>query len=155
MVKNIASELTQVVDSATEKLKTFDEQLVSQKDNPSKWSIKEIIGHLIDSATNNHQRFIRAQESDILVFPKYEQDHWVSVQAYNDISWTELVDLWRLYNRHMAYVMVQIPEDKLSVECKIGPYEPVTLNFLVEDYLAHLKHHLKQIEEKVGQKIYT
>lgn len=148
MIQDTASELTRVVDSAAEKLKTLDEDSVRFKDDPSKWSSQEILGHLIDSATNNHQRFIRAQEGDILVFPGYEQDHWVRAQAYNETPWPELVELWQLYNRHLAHVMVQVPEDKLAVECRIGPYEPVTLEYLIEDYLVHLKHHLKQIEEK-------
>ncbi len=148
MVQDIASEIARVVDSAAETFKGFDEDAVSLKDDPSKWSIKEILGHLIDSAANNHQRFVRAQESDVLIFPKYEQDHWVRAQAYNETSWVELVELWRLYNRHLAHVIEQIPADMLTVECRIGPYEAVTLEFLIEDYLVHLKHHLKQIEEK-------
>ncbi len=148
MVRDIATEIARVVDSAAEIFKGFDEHAVGLKDDPSKWSVKEVLGHLIDSAANNHQRFVRAQEGDVLSFPKYEQDHWVRAQAYSEASWAEMIELWRLYNRHLAHVILQIPADKLEVECSIGPYEPVTLEFLIEDYLDHLRHHLKQIREK-------
>lgn len=148
MVKDIANELMKVVDATVPKLKSIDEECVREKPAPNKWSIQEILGHLVDSAVNNHHRFVRAQEVDAFVFPKYEQDSWVSVQDYNTSSWPELIELWRLYNRHLARVMKRVPQEKLEVECRIGPYEPVTLGYLIEDYLVHLKHHLQQIEER-------
>src|SRR5437764_8545226 len=70
-----------------------------------KWSPKEIIGHLIDSASNNHQRFVRAQFTDDLIFAGYEQDAWVSVQQYGRESWPLLVQLWKSFNLHLAHVM--------------------------------------------------
>lgn len=109
----------------------------------------EVIGHLVDSAANNHQRFVRAQQVAELVFPKYEQNDWVRVQGYNEVPWMDLVELWRRYNLHLAHVMRRIPDDKLEVRCTIGDYAPVTLGFLVEDYLTHLRHHLKKIGERV------
>lgn len=148
MMNEIANELISLVESSTEYLKKIDESIVSVKPDPAKWSIQEILGHLIDSAANNHQRFIRAQEVDTLIFPKYEQDHWVRVQEYNESSWTDLIQLWRLYNLHLARVIARLPKEKLAMECKIGPYEPVSLEYIAKDYVVHLKHHLKQIEEK-------
>ena len=139
--------MTQLVETTAATLVLFDEEAVGVKPEPTKWSIQEILGHLIDSAANNHQRFVRAQNGGVLVFPKYEQDDWVSVQQYNERSWLELVELWRLYNRHLAHVIAGIAENKLSIECRIGPSEPVSLQYLVEDYLVHMKHHLKQIEK--------
>lgn len=147
---DVANELTRLVESRAVRLRALEEELARAKPDPVKWSIQEIIGHLIDSATNNHQRFVRAQEGDVLVFPKYEQDDWVSVQGYNEGSWEELVELWRLYNRHLAQVMARTPPGKLSVECRIGPGEPVSLQFLLEDYVVHLRHHLDQIEAKIA-----
>lgn len=147
-VEDVAHELVRIVDRAAEELKRLDEPVVTHKPDETTWSIKEIIGHLIDSATNNHQRFVRAQEGGVLRFPKYEQDHWVHVQAYNSAKWSELVALWQLYNRHLARVIARTPADMLTVECRIGPYEPVSLAYLVTDYVDHLKHHLRQIDER-------
>lgn len=148
MIDDTANELIHIVESTAERLKKIDENTARAKPNPAKWSIQEILGHLVDSAANNHQRFVRAQEVDKLVFPKYEQDHWVHVQGYNESSWTDLIKLWRLYNLHLAQVIARLPGEKLAMECKIGPYEPVSLEYLVKDYVVHMKHHLKQIEEK-------
>jgi hypothetical protein len=147
-IDSIATELVHVVDATAQALKLLDESIASAKPAPDTWSIKEIIGHLIDSATNNHQRFIRAQDADPLIFPRYYQDMWVNAQGYNDTSWQELVELWRLYNHHLAHVMRRVPQEKLEVECRIGEFEPVALGFLITDYLDHLNHHLRQIDER-------
>lgn len=148
MVKEVAGELIRIVDRAAKDLRTLDEQVVTRKVDETTWSIKEILGHLIDSAANNHQRFVRAQEGGVLMFPKYEQDHWVRVQDYTACEWPELVELWRLYNRHLSHVVARISADHLTVECRIGPSDPVTLAYLITDYVDHLKHHLKQIDER-------
>ena len=111
---------------------------------PGTWSKKEILGHLLDSAVNNHHRFIRAQQVEELTFPAYAQDHWVRSQGYGERPWPELVDLWRLYNRHLAHVISLIPEEKLAVMCMIGPDEPVSLGYLIEEYMVHMRHHLQE-----------
>ena len=150
MVKNIANELASLVEESAKKLKTLDTDSVSKKPAPNKWSVKEILGHLVDSAVNNHNRFVRAQEVDFLESPGYHQDFWVSVQSYNTAPWTELVELWKLYNLLLAHIISHVMQDKLNVKCKIGNNEPVTLEFLIEDYVAHMKHHLKQIEDRIA-----
>ena len=104
-----------------------------------------MIGHLIDSAANNHQRFVRAQQSSELVSPAYDQEKWVSVQDYNSASWPDLKELWRLYNLHLAHVIRRIPAEKLQVKCTIGGKDPVTLGSVIDLYLTHLKHHLDKI----------
>ena len=113
--------------------------------SPEKWSKKQVLGHLIDSAANNHQRFIRAQLGQELVFPGYEQEAWVAAQQYQDESWDALVALWQHYNQHLLHVMECVPGDRLSRRCVIGDNDPVTLEFLMKDYVVHLKHHLEQI----------
>ena len=145
-IREAADELVRVVDSTASRLSEIDAISAATKPAPEKWSIKEIIGHLIDSAANNHQRFVRAQYGEPLVLPGYAQDFWVLAQGYSESPWPELVDYWRLYNRHLARVMKRVPSEVLSVECRIGPYEPVPLGFLMEDYVAHLKHHLAQVD---------
>ena len=121
-----------------------------------KWSTKEIIGHLIDSAANNHQRFVRAQFTDDLVFAGYEQENWVRVQNYQGESWADLVQLWKLYNQHIVHLVSLIPEEaRIRLRSKhnlhqiasdtISENEPVTLDFFIRDYLDHMKKHLGQI----------
>jgi DinB superfamily len=120
------------------------------------WSRKETLGHLIDSATNNHHRFVLAQFTDDLVFPGYEQDGWVSAQKYRDESWPELIQLWSSYNLHLLHLVSVIPTDVLTksrpkhsldqIAFNLVPQsEPATLEYLIRDYADHLRHHLNQI----------
>lgn len=150
MHQDLAKELLQVVDAASSRLRSLEGPRVRRKPSPEKWSVQENLGHLVDSATNNHHRFVRALESDTLIFPAYQQDHWVRRQAYNEVSWAELIDLWRLSNRHLAHLISRIPENRMDTECRIGPNAPVTLGFLITDYLVHLRHHLRQIEDRLS-----
>lgn len=123
---------------------------------PGKWSPKEVIGHLIDSASVNHERFLRAAQSDDLALPGYGQDAWVMAQRYGAHAWPDLVDLWSAYNRHLLHVMSNIPDElrhrprehhSLDVIAfrSVSPIEPTTLDYLMSDYVVHLEHHLMQI----------
>lgn len=138
------------------RLLAISDKDASRKPAPDKWSPKEVIGHLIDSASNNHGRFVRASLSDDMVFPGYDQDAWVGVQRYNELAWRELVSLWLSFNAHIAAVVERIPSDRLSLQrtthnldklaWKAVPRDqPVTLEYFIRDYLGHLKHHLAQI----------
>jgi hypothetical protein len=149
MTAQIANELTVTVRTAVQQLRTLSAALVSHRPSPDRWTIKEVLGHLIDSAANNHQRFVRAQFTDRLVFPKYDQNDWVRCQFYDKVEWNDLIELWQQYNLHLAHVIRNIPDRALNTTCVIGDYEPMTLKFLIEDYLAHLKHHLTKIDERV------
>lgn len=146
----IADELIEVVEFFSQRLMLMDDMTVGERPTEERWSIAEVVGHLVDSAVNNHQRFIRAQQHGPLVFPKYEQNFWVRVQDYNSCSWENLVQLWRLMNLHLAHVVRQIPDEQMCTKCTIEPNEPVSLSFLVDDYLVHLKHHLNKINERSG-----
>jgi len=112
---------------------------------PGKWSKKEILGHVIDSAANNHQRFVRAQAEPEFSFPGYAQEFWVDTQQYQQESWKTLIDLWKGYNAHLLHVIAQVSSEGLKHRCSIGGAEPVTLEFLITDYVRHLAHHLEQI----------
>ena len=142
-MKDVADDLESRLEIAT-KLRSIGEETASRRPGPGKWSPKETIGHLIDSAANNHQRFVRAQEGDSYTGPGYTQDHWVAVQGYQDTSWEDLIALWRAYNRHLARVIEQIPEAKRGTTCTIGSDAPTTLGFVASDYVRHLRHHLAQ-----------
>ena len=112
-----------------------------------KWSRKEILGHLIDSAANNHQRFVRAQMVDTFEWPGYEQNEWVRVHGYRDQTWTELLGLWLALNGLVARVIELVPDSKANTRCIIGGGGAVTLEWLIQDYVRHLRHHLTQILE--------
>ena len=146
----IADELIEVVEFFSQRLLLMDDLIVRSRPTEERWSIAEVIGHLIDSAVNNHQRFVRGQHDQPLVFPKYEQNFWVKAQDYNSCPWENLVQLWRLMNLHLAHIIRQIPDEKLRNKCTITPNEPVSLSFLIDDYLVHLKHHLNKINERSG-----
>jgi GNAT superfamily N-acetyltransferase len=143
----LSGQLKDTIDKALEKFKTIDEATWKAKTDFKKWSKKEILGHLIDSAANNHQRFVRAQYHEKLASPIYKQDKWVDLQNYQNSATAELQELWYAYNRHLCAVIHHIRYDKIQTVCIIGENEPVTLAFLVEDYISHLQHHLKQIFE--------
>lgn len=151
MVQELAKELTRVVDEAAAGLRSVADTVAAAKPRPDVWSVKEIVGHLIDSAANNHQRFVRAQLAQELTFPGYEQNGWVRSQDYQNRSWVELIELWTLYNRHLAHVIRRIPDAALDAPCRIGEAQAVTLRLLVEDYLVHLRHHLTQIQERTRE----
>jgi hypothetical protein len=141
----IGSDLLQTVEEVAPRLRAMSDAQASQPRAAGKWSPKQIIGHLIDSAANNHHRFVRAQQVTELHFPPYAQDHWVGVQDYAARPWEELVTLWHAYNRHLAHVISLIPEDRRDVPCVIEYAEPVTLGHLADDYGRHLRHHLEQV----------
>jgi hypothetical protein len=149
-------QLEQIVVAATPKLCSTSEADASRPRSDGKWSRKEIVGHLIDSASNNHERFVRAQFSDDLVCPTYDQDEWVRVQNYVRAPWAELVTLWSLYNLHLTRVIAAIPPEVRSrrrvrhnlheVAFRAIPAsEPATLEYFMQDYVVHLEHHLAQI----------
>ncbi len=122
----------------------ISKQDFNHKNSPGKWSKKEILGHLIDSAANNHQRFIRAQYEKVPVIV-YDQNKWNELNNWQDADSRHLINFWMMYNHHLISVIKNIPEEKLKLECKTSGDKNVTLEFLVIDYVEHLEHHLNQI----------
>jgi hypothetical protein len=133
------------IESAYKRLQSISEEHGSQTFREGGWTRKEILGHLIDSALNNHQRFVRAALDGSYEGPTYAQTGWVEMHGYASMPWASLVEHWGLQNRLLGEVVRRIPEDRLEALCRVGSNEPVTLQFLVEDYLEHLEHHLRQI----------
>src|SRR5580692_8236670 len=109
------------------------------------WSRKQILGHLIDSAANNHQRFVRGQLDRELITTGYAQEQWVETERFNDREWTDLVQFWLAYNRHLLHLMSHVRPESLSSIIRIGADDPVSLEFVMIDYVHHMKHHLEQI----------
>src|SRR5579872_5992322 len=157
-------DLRETVDRAAAELRAIPEAVASVRPAPGKWSIKEIIGHLIDSASHNHQRFVRARWQDDLMFQGYQQDEWVAAQQYQSVPWDELVTLWQTYNRHVARVMAQVPTaiarrehrrhnlDQIAWQT-VPADQPATLEYFMRDYVAHLKHHLRQVGERRSTRV--
>ena len=144
-MQEISEKLLSMVAVAEPRLHQMSDPESAQPMLPGGWSRKQVLAHLIDSASNNHQRFVRAALQASLDFPGYDQAGNVRVQAPQDNEWTLLVGLWTAYNRYLAHVIARLPASKLETPCRIGDAEPVTLGFLATDYLRHLSHHLDQI----------
>ena len=147
-MKGAAQQLKEFVEVVEPQLSRINEDDSELKPSIYEWSKKEILGHLIDSATNNHQRFVRAVYKAADQFPPYDQNEWVAIQQYNGVPWNTLVGLWVAYNAHLIHVIECIPVDAESSPCNIGKEEPVRLDFIVKDYLRHLRHHIGDILNK-------
>ena len=144
-VAEAARELGAVLDSAPSNLGSISDADAERPRAAGKWSRKQILGHLIDSASNNHQRFVRASLDGDLNFPGYAQEGWVDLQGYAERPWARIVGLWTEYNRQLLHIVERIPADRLAASCVVGGKAPVTLEFLVRDYVRHLEHHLDQV----------
>jgi hypothetical protein len=138
-----------MIESAYARLGAISDEEATQPIAAGEWSQKQVIGHLIDSACNNHQRFVRAQWCEKLEFPSYRQDEWVDSQRYDLRDWHELLDLWRAYNRHLAHVIDVTDGESLQTPCVLDwrpePNSVIPLVELIEDYWKHTEHHLNQI----------
>ncbi len=126
-------------------LASFSEVESEQRPAPERWTKKEVVGHLIDSASNNHQRFVRGQIAAGQEFPGYEQERWVRLQDYQGARWADLIDLWRAYNTHILHVAGRMSEEGKRATCRVGGEEEVTLAGLFVDYVDHLEHHLRKM----------
>jgi hypothetical protein len=152
-----ADDLVTIVRAAHPRLEQIADPDAARRPAPDKWSAKEIVGHLVDSASNNHQRFVRASWQDDLIFSGYDQDAWVSAQQYQTAPWLELLTLWAAYNNHLARVMRATPDavrlrehtrhnlDRLAWQ-PVAAGQPATLDYFMRDYVGHLQHHLRQID---------
>jgi hypothetical protein len=144
-MKDSISKFELILATAPRKLVDITDADAAHKPAPEKWSKKEILGHLIDSAGNNHQRFVRSQHADRLEFPEYDQNLWIASQAYATEPWADLVNLWLLLNRHLLHIVKVAPPEVYKHELVIGRNAPMTFEALVPGYLQHLEHHLAQI----------
>lgn len=131
-------------------LRAISEADASKPATVGKWSRKQLLGHLVDSAHNNTQRFVRAQipahlSHGVLRLQGYEQDSWVRVAAYQLRPWAEIVDLWVALNRHIAHLIDHFDAASMGTLCAVGDDEPVPIEHIIVDYAGHLLHHYKQI----------
>jgi uncharacterized damage-inducible protein DinB len=145
MANELATKFSAGIAAAREKIDQIDDSAAGSPLRLGGWNSKQVLGHLIDSALNNHQRFVRGALEGTYEGPAYEQQGWVNLHGYDGLPWSELVAHWQRQNDLLCAVVERIPEDKYDALCRVGTYAPVTLRFLVEDYLSHLHHHADQI----------
>ena len=141
----LANELRATLASGIAQLSTkYDESSASEIPAEGKWSAKQVVGHLIDSASNNLQRAVRLMVDPELRMAGYKQNEWVDVQGYANRPWGELLSLWQAHNLHLAHAMQRVKKEHLGRIWFYGE-EQVTLGFMLEDYIAHMKHHLRRM----------
>mgnify|MGYP001766652728 CR=1 FL=1 len=128
------------------RLRAIRAERTTREIRPGGWRGTEVLGHLIDSALNNHQRFVRAALEGTYAGPGYHQPGWVQAHGYAEVSWADLLALWRSENSLLTRVVTRIPEERLSAPCRVGDKEPTPLAAVIEGYLQHLLHHLAQLE---------
>ena len=146
-MKNTVQELDQIISQFKNKINAFSDAELSAKPLPNKWSKKEVLGHLIDSAHNNFRRFICGQYETTPSKIAYDQDFWVNANNYQSLSKEDVIQLWVLMNKQIAIVLLQMNESNYAKVSNVGKAEIklYSLQFLAEDYVRHLKHHLNQI----------
>jgi len=142
-MKETAHELSKIVNDFTTRLYTLSETDFSNKPLPNKWSKKEVIGHLIDSAQNNLRRFICSQYETVPPKITYQQDFWVAANQYQQQPGKNIIELWRLINLQIVAILISMPADKYNAKSETS--ELHTLEWLAIDYVRHLKHHLNQV----------
>ncbi len=139
-----AADLESLISKALALWRQYDDVSASKPNAHGKWTTKQVIGHLCDSAGNNLQRIVRLSLQNFLLFPRYEQEKWVSVQQYDLRSLADLLHLFESVQRHLAHVIRFLePESLEHVWIDDGKARP--LRHLVEDYLGHLQHHMDQV----------
>ena len=143
MIAESIKRLSYLVDNVPQLLFEISEEKMSVKLSPQKWSKKEILGHLIDSATNNHHRFVRGQfETNPEI--SYDQNNWNKYNFYQEIECNQIINFWSIYNRQLIEVIKRIPPENLNKQINVGE-KNLTLALLIIDYVKHLDYHLKQI----------
>ncbi len=152
-MEKVYNELSSAVEAFYKKYCDLDDTITSKRIDADNWTLKEIIGHLIDSASNNHQRFVRLQIVNELVFPGYGQDNskWLRIQKYNEMNFQELMLLWQQYNILIGHIIKEVDETKLENRWQNSEGDKNTLKDLMADYVRHLQDHLRHFEQTLQQ----
>jgi len=150
---NITNGISKVIEKWEPKLISLPIDTITQKRNKQNRTIKQILGHLIDSASNNHQRMIRLQYNSDLVFPDYRQDNdlWIALQDFQNEDWNNLIQLWKYFNLHMIQVIKSVDQSKLDNYWYDFEGTKVTLQQMIEGYLWHIDLHCNEIQELIDK----
>ena len=152
-MKDVYLELNSIVDDFFNKYKGLDNEITSTRLSNDKWTLKEIVGHLIDSASNNHQRFVRLQIVDELIFPGYGKDNskWLEIEKYNALNFSDIILFWKQYNVLIVHIMKGVDESKLKNYWIKSDGDKITLKDLMIDYVRHLKDHIQHFEQTLQE----
>ncbi|OGN91892.1 MAG: hypothetical protein A2Z75_06470 [Chloroflexi bacterium RBG_13_50_10] len=151
-MENVYNELNSIITVFYSKYKDLDNEITSKRPDSDKWTLKEIMGHLIDSASNNHQRFVRLQIVDELIFPGYGKDNskWLEIERYNEMNFSDIMLLWKQYNILIGNIIKGADESKLENYWVLDG-DKITLKDLMIDYVRHLKEHVKHFEQTLEE----
>lgn len=142
-MENVINRINHWIHSLPKEYNAMSETEISNRPSPNKWSKKEILGHLCDSAINNIERFVKIQyEEQPYVIQSYNQEEWVVVQNYQERPLDEILTLFQTLNYQVINIFIKIPVEKLSYLCEIGNNHQKTLDWLIQDYLEHMEHHI-------------
>jgi hypothetical protein len=147
--KELGDRLGKVMTGALEWLGGVGELEASRPEREGKWSAKQVIGHLTDSAVNNLIRMVRMQITEGLALAGYEQMEWVELQGYQERPWSDVLELWAVLNRQMAWMISRMDKAKLAGVSMVEG-DALTLGYLIEDYVAHMEHHLRLMRGWLG-----
>lgn len=150
---NVTNGILRYIDKWEQKLVELPVNTITTKRNKQNRTIKQILGHLIDSAANNHQRMIRLQYNEKLDFPDYQQDNdlWIALQDYQNADWLTIIQLWKYYNLHMMQIIKSVDRKKLDNSWQSFEDTSVTLRQMIEGYLGHIELHLNEIQELIDK----
>ncbi len=145
---NLTENLRQSVNDWEKKLIKLDEHIFSEVQNVQGRTIKQLVGHLVDSASNNHQRIVRLQYNQSLIFPDYTRynDRWIAIQQYQDEDKQIIIQLWKYFNLHLAYIIDNVDEFELNNSWLDGENELLSLREIINGYFSHFKLHLAEIQ---------
>lgn len=156
IMNKYSQKLNQIIEAATPLLRSIPIAEMNEKTSPDKWSKKEILGHLIDSAYNNHQRVVRAKSQGNLIFQGYDQNEWVNRNNYQNRQVDDIINTWIFTNRHLSFAIGNLPTQLLNRPTDKHNFHQISMQrlqegsvsslaYLVWDYNFHLEHHLGQI----------
>jgi hypothetical protein len=141
--------LRELIERLPDRLTALAADKVAYKAAPNTWSIKEELGHLLDSAANNHQRIVRTQLEEKPVMPGYDGNEWVALHGYQQREWETLIGLWAALNRQLLAAAEAVPDSAWLRTCTIADSAPLTLKFVFEDYVDHMLQHLRHMGVEV------
>lgn len=144
MPATLAAQFREELNAFEERLFALPDSLAGEPWREGGWTRKEIVGHLLDSATNNRQRFVRAASEGHYTGPGYAQEAWVRMHGYATLPWKTLLEWWKVEHAILASVVDNIPDERLEAVCVVGDDQPGSLRYLIEDYLRHQRQHVGQ-----------
>ena len=155
---SITSEIISLIEEWEPKLISLPDETIIKRRNKQNRTIKQILGHLVDSATNNTHRIVHLQyQPDPLIFPNYatfgNNDRWIAIQNYQDEDWKALIQLWKYSYLHVSHVIENVNDSKLHNEWNSGPDQKISLRSMILDFPKHLKLHLSEINELINKNL--